>query len=108
MFYSSFHDVQIRFTNVNSNYTAVTTLERDKSKICLPNQGVYVVQPISCQKFDKESFTYNTNDPQQLNLVPQEFLVKGEITIQKLLTSKIKLSLEEFVVIQIVEKLEEE
>ncbi len=107
MFFSSSHDIKIRYTNMNTKSSAVTTLDREKTKICLPNKGLYKVEPISCQRFEKDYYYYNTNSTQILNLVPQEFLVKGEITMQRSLREKISLEIEDFVKLQVTEKLED-
>lgn len=107
MFFSSSHDIKIKYTNTNTKLSAVTTLDREKTKICLPNKGLYKVQPISCQKFDQDYYFYNTNSSERLNLVPQEFLVKGEITIHGSLRDKITLPIEKFVKMQVNEKIED-
>ena len=104
MFFSSSHDVKILFTNNINNSSAVTVLERGKNKICLPSKGLYTVQPISCQKFEKEFYYYNTNSTDSLNLIAQEFLVKGEITINSNLNKKLGVNLEDFIVLEVSEK----
>lgn len=107
MYFSSSHDIKIRYTNTETKDSAVTTLNREKSKICLPKKGKYKVEPISCQKFEQEFYYYNTNSQERLNLIPQEFLVKGEITMHRTLREKTKLPVEEFVKMQVSEKLED-
>jgi hypothetical protein len=107
MYFSSSHDIKIRYTNMDNKISAITTLDREKSKICLPNKGKYKVEPISCQKFEQEFYYYNTNSQERLNLIPQEFLVKGEITMHRNLREKIPLPVENFVKMQVTEKLEE-
>ena len=107
MYFSSSHDIKIRYTNTNTKASAVTTLDREKSKICLPNKGLYRVEPISCQRFEQDFYLYNTNSTDRLNLIPQEFLVKGEITMHRTLREKISLPVEEFVKMQVTEKLED-
>ena len=108
MFFSSSHDIKIKYTNLNTNNTSTTVLHREKTKICLPNKGLYKVQPISCQKFEKEYYFYNTNSTDSLSLIPQEYLVKGEITIHSSLSQKLTLPLEQFVKIQVNEKIDDQ
>jgi hypothetical protein len=83
LFYSSAHNVNIEWENLTTKEKNRTTLEKSKSKICLPSQGEYKVTPQSCYKFSQSHYNYSTDSSQKLQLTPIEFLAKGEIELDE-------------------------
>lgn len=84
LFYDSQYDIDIDWTNIKDNTLKGTSLlKKSESKICLPHQGEYQISPKSCYKFEKNSFVYNTEKKERLDLKPIEYLVKGQISVEQ-------------------------
>jgi hypothetical protein len=83
LFYSSKHNIDIEYENVETKLKQKTTLEKNKTKTCLPNKGTYKIVPKSCQKFKEQAYLYKTDKSTVLELIPIEFLAKGSIELDE-------------------------
>jgi hypothetical protein len=84
LFYDSHYDMEIDWKNVkDEKLKGKSLLKKSESKICLPHQGEYLISPISCYKFEKNSFIYDTEKKERLDLKPIEYLVKGQISVEQ-------------------------
>lgn len=79
------HNITLNFTLDNSNET-VRSLELKKgtNQFCLKKPGVYLLTPVSCYKFEKEMYSYNTAQPRSLDLTVQSYkLILGVRSTKK-------------------------
>jgi hypothetical protein len=55
------------------------SLEKGSHELCLTKPGVYSVKPISCFKFEKETYKFDTAQPKRLDMNAVAFGLKGAI-----------------------------
>jgi len=68
------HDITLNFTLDNSNETARSLeLQKGTNQFCLKKPGTYSLTPISCYKFEKDIYPYNTAEPKSLDLNVQSY-----------------------------------
>ena len=89
--YSSQHDIEIEWNNVESNQTGKIFLDKTKDKTCLPQEGAYTLKPKSCYKYAEKTFSYDTKNINSLEFVPTEFRTNGKIEIDDTVVSLLKI-----------------
>ena len=55
------------------------SLEKGSHELCLTKPGVYSIKPISCFKFEKETYKFDTAQPKRLDMNAVAFGLKGAI-----------------------------
>ena len=88
--YSSQHDIEIEWKNVESNQKGKIFLDKTKDKTCLPQEGAYTLEPKSCYKYAEKTFSYDTKNINSLEFVPTEFRTNGKIEIDDTAVSLLK------------------
>jgi len=63
------HNITLNFALDNSKEEVGSfELKKGSNQFCLKTPGSYVLRPVSCYRFEKEEYTYNTAEPQALSL----------------------------------------
>ena len=81
--YSSQHDIEVEWSNVESKKNGTIFLDKTKDKTCLPQEGSYTIEPKSCYKYSEKTFSYDTKNINSLEFVPSEFRTNGKIEIDE-------------------------
>jgi len=74
------HDVKV-IAALDSSPQQQKTLELNKgtNRHCLREPGIYTLTPVSCYKFERESYKYNTANPRLLDLQATHFLLNVSV-----------------------------
>jgi len=58
------------------------SLSKGSNKFCLQRPGVHMLRPVSCYRFEQETYKYDTASPKVIELTALLYLVKGQIDVQ--------------------------
>lgn len=74
------HDINLTLSLAKSGQKSYE-LAKGKKTFCLPKPGMYQLQPVSCYRFDKEVYNFDTKSPENLNLQVMDFRMEGSIVV---------------------------
>jgi hypothetical protein len=80
----SSHDAVLDFQlNSDAKITGSVKITAGTNQFCVPKPGTYTLRPMSCFKFDEETYEFNTAAPSRLHLNAVDYRVSGRIVLDK-------------------------
>jgi protocatechuate 3,4-dioxygenase beta subunit len=81
---SSSHELSLNISRAGAPPDAPARsvkLGKGANRVCLDAPGQYVLAPVSCYRFERERFAYDSREPRAVHLEAVEFMVKGAIVV---------------------------
>ena len=68
-------------TPSTDKYEKGFNLKKGTNRFCLAKPGVYQLTPVSCYRFEEETYAYDTNNPHIIDLEALDYQVTGFILV---------------------------
>jgi hypothetical protein len=76
------HAAALKVT-LGSQFDKSFEVQQGANRFCLPYAGVYRIQPVSCFRFSKDVYSFDTSNPRPLELKATAFQLVGRILVQQ-------------------------
>lgn len=83
LIYKSTKTMDIKWSHEEKKTTGILKILKEENKACLPEKGIYTIEPLACFKFSQEEFKYDTDEIVTLEFRPSEYQVKTLIDTSK-------------------------
>lgn len=75
------HDITLNILMDGETEHKSFSLKKGTNRFCLAKKGIYKLTPVSCYRFEKDEYTYDTSAPKVLELQAKDYKVHGLILV---------------------------